>query len=159
VIAFNAALEAASAGDRGKRFSVVASEVNRLADDIASLTKQIREQVEEIQNSSSSLIISSEESADKINEGNSLIKELEDIFREIRSGAEITANQAQTITIFTQKQQKSTEHINIAIADISSGLTNFIQSTKVATSSAGELTEMIQQLEELLAKKSTEGES
>jgi len=150
VIAFNAALEAASAGERGKRFSVVASEVNRLADDIASLTRQIREQVEEIQNSSSSLIISSEESADKITEGNNLIKELEDIFREIRSGAEITANQAQTITISTQKQQKSTEQINIAISDISKGLSNFIQSTRVATSSAEELTEMIQKLDSIL---------
>jgi len=150
VIAFNAALEAASAGERGKRFSVVASEVNRLADDIASLTRQIREQVEEIQNSSSSLIISSEESADKITEGNNLIKELEDIFREIRSGAEITANQAQTITISTQKQQKSAEQINIAISDISKGLSNFIQSTRVATSSAEELTEMIQKLDSIL---------
>jgi len=150
VIAFNAALEAASAGERGKRFSVVASEVNRLADDIAALTRQIREQVEEIQNSSSSLIISSEESADKITEGNNLIKELEDIFREIRSGAEITANQAQTITISTQKQQKSTEQINIAISDISKGLSNFIQSTRVATSSAEELTEMIQKLDSIL---------
>ncbi|MDR1837106.1 MAG: methyl-accepting chemotaxis protein [Treponema sp.] len=151
VIAFNAALEAASAGDRGKRFSVVASEVNRLADDIAALTKQIREQVEEIQSSSSSLIIKSEESADKIIEGNSLIKELEDIFREIRSGAEITVNQAQIITISTQKQQKSTEQINIAISDISNGLSKFINSTRVATSSAEELTEMIKELDELLA--------
>jgi methyl-accepting chemotaxis protein len=150
VIAFNAALEAASAGDRGKRFAVVASEVNRLADDIAALTKQIREQVEEIHGSSSSLIISSEESADKINEGNNLIKELEDIFREIRSGAEITANQAQTITVSSQKQQKSTEQINIAIADISRGLSNFIQSTRIATSSAEELTELIQALDKLL---------
>jgi len=153
VIAFNAALEAASAGDRGKRFAVVASEVNRLADDIASLTKQIREQAEEIQGSSSSLIISSEESADKITEGNNLIKELEDIFREIRSGAEITANQAQTITVSSQKQQKSTEQINIAIADISKGLSNFIQSTRVATSSAEELTQMIHALDSLLSVK------
>ncbi|MCL2833594.1 MAG: methyl-accepting chemotaxis protein, partial [Treponema sp.] len=61
VIAFNAALEAAGAGETGKRFSVVAGEVNRLADDIAVLTRQIREQVEEIQSSSSSLIIYSEE--------------------------------------------------------------------------------------------------
>jgi methyl-accepting chemotaxis protein len=155
VIAFNAALEAASAGERGKRFAVVASEVNRLADDVASLTKQIREQVEEIQSSSSSLIISSEESADKINQGNSLIKELEDIFREIRSGAEITANQAQTITVSTQKQQKSTEQINIAIGDISRGLLNFIQSTRVATSSAQELTELIEKLDNLLAGKNS----
>ena len=150
VIAFNAALEAASAGDRGKRFSVVASEVNRLADDIAELTKQIREKVEEIQNSSSSLIFSSEESADKIAEGNNLIKELEDIFREIRSGAEITANQAQTITVSTQKQQKSTEQINVAISDIASGLSNFLRSTEVATSSAEGLSRMIEELGVLL---------
>ncbi|MCL2229518.1 MAG: methyl-accepting chemotaxis protein [Treponema sp.] len=150
VIAFNAALEAASAGDKGKRFSVVASEVNRLADDISVLTKQIRENVEEIQNSSSSLIISSEESADKITEGNHLIKELEDIFREIRSGAEITSNQAQTISVFSHKQLKSSEHINIAISDISKGLFSFIQSTKVATSSAEGLTEMIKELDTIL---------
>ncbi|MDR1317463.1 MAG: methyl-accepting chemotaxis protein [Spirochaetales bacterium] len=150
VIAFNAALEAASAGDRGKRFAVVASEVNRLAGDIEALTKQIREQVEEIQNSSSSLIISSEESADKITEGNKLIKDLEDIFREIRSGAEITANQAGTITQSTQKQQKSSEQINIAIADISRGLSSFIHSTEVATASAEGLTRLIGELETIL---------
>jgi len=153
VIAFNAALEAASAGERGKRFSVVATEVNRLADDIASLTRQIREQVEEIQNFSSSLIISSEESADKISEGNNLIKELEDIFKEIRSGAEVTSNQAQTITISTHKQLKSTEQINIAISDISKGLTNFIQSTRLASSSAEELTEIIKELNAVLTEK------
>jgi len=153
VIAFNAALESASAGERGKRFSVVASEVNRLADDIALLTKKIREQLEEIQSSSSALIISSEESADKIAEGNNLIKELEDIFREIRSSAEITANQAQMITVSTQKQQKSTEQINIAMTDISGGLGNFLRSTEVATASAEELTRMIEELGEILNAK------
>jgi methyl-accepting chemotaxis protein len=156
VIAFNAALEAASAGEHGKRFSVVASEVNRLAGDITSLTKQIRGQVEEIQNSSSTLVVSSEESADKINEGNNLIKELEDIFREIRSGAEITANQAQTITISTQKQQKSAEQINTAITDISRGLSSFLQSTRVATSSAEDLTEFMKKLDELLMDNALE---
>jgi methyl-accepting chemotaxis protein len=155
VIAFNAALEAAGAGDKGKRFSVVASEVNRLADDIAALTKQIREQVEEIQDSSSSLIISSEESADKITEGRKLIKDLEEIFREIKNGAEITANQAQTITVSTQKQQKSTEQINIAIADISQGLNSFVHSTEAATTSAEGLTRLIEDLEGILETKTT----
>jgi len=155
VIAFNAALESAGAGERGKRFSVVASEVNSLADDIAELTKKIREQLEEIQSSSSSLIISSEESADKIAEGNNLIRELEDVFREIRSGAEITANQAQMITVSTQKQQKSTEQINLAMGDISNGLGNFLRSTEVATASAEGLTRIIEELGILLDIKNT----
>jgi len=158
VIAFNAALEAASAGEYGKRFSVVSSEVNRLADDISALTKQIREQVKEMQSSSSSLIVSGEKSAEKITQGNNLIKELEDIFMEIRTGAAQTSAQAQTITVSTQQQQKSSEQINVAIAGISAGLSSFIQSTKVATSSAKNLSEIIQKLETVLAKK-TETES
>ncbi|MDR1031479.1 MAG: methyl-accepting chemotaxis protein [Treponema sp.] len=153
VIAFNAALEAASAGETGKRFAVVAGEVNRLADDIAHLTKQIKEQVEEIQNSSSSLIIASEEGADKIAEGYTLIKDLEDIFNEIRSGAEITSNQAQTITVSTQKQRKSSEQITVAITDISQGLNTFLHSTEVATSSAERLTELAHALESVLNSK------
>jgi methyl-accepting chemotaxis protein len=153
VIAFNAALEAASAGETGKRFAVVAGEVNRLADDIATLTKQIKEQVEEIQNSSSSLIIASEEGADKIAEGYTLIKDLEDIFNEIRSGAEITSNQAQIITVSTQKQRKSSEQITIAITDISRGLNTFLHSTEVATSSAERLTELAHALEAVLNRK------
>ncbi|MCL2719824.1 MAG: methyl-accepting chemotaxis protein [Treponema sp.] len=157
VIAFNAALEAASAGEHGKRFSVVSTEVNRLADDISALTKEIRKQANDIQNSSTSLIKSSKESSIKINQGNNLIKELENIFREIRNGAEVTANQAQTITISSQKQQKSTKQINIAITDIASGLTNFIQSTRVVTSSAEELVQLMQQLESLIKNKINTG--
>jgi len=157
VIAFNAALEAASSGVYKKRFSVVSSEVDRLADDITSLTKEIRKQAEDIQSSSSSLIISSKDSAEKIKHGNLLIKELDDIFYNIRIAAEETSNQAQTITLSTQKQQKSTEQINIAVNDISKGLSNFINSTKSVSYSAEELSNIIHKLEALLNGRNSIG--
>jgi len=151
VIAFNASLEAASAKEYGRRFSVVSSEVNRLADDIASLTKQIRRQADDIHGSSSSLITISRESAVKIKAGNLLIKELENIFREIKNGAENTADEAQTITLSSRQQQKTTEQINTAIADISNGLAEFIRSTEIAKSSAGDLTKLITELGDILS--------
>jgi len=154
VIAFNAALEAASAGEYKKRFSIVSSEVNRLADDIAALTKEIKKQADDIQSSSSSLIVSSKESAEKIINGNKLIKELEEIFTEIQNGADNTSKQAKTINVSSQKQQKSTEQINIAIEDISGGLSNFIKSTEIATSSADDLSKTIKHLESILTVNS-----
>jgi methyl-accepting chemotaxis protein len=147
VIAFNAALEAASAGETGKRFAVVAAEVNRLAGDIDILTRQIREQVEEILSSSTSLIVYSEEGSDRIAEGYKLIKDLEDVFREIRDGAEITSNQAQTITVFTKQELKSSEMINNAIADVSQEVKYCIDSAKTTASSVSALAERTLELE------------
>jgi len=147
VIAFNAALEAASAGETGKRFAVVAGEVNRLASDIDILTRQIREQVEEILSSSTSLIVYSEEGSDRIAEGYKLIKDLEDVFREIRDGAEITSNQAQTITVFTKQELKSSEMINNAIADVSQEVKYCIDSAKTTASSVSALAERTLELE------------
>jgi methyl-accepting chemotaxis protein len=158
VIAFNAALEAASAGETGKRFAVVAGEVNRLADDIAVLTRQIREQVEEIQSSSSSLIVYSEEGSDRIAEGYKLIKDLEDVFKEIKAGAEITSNQAQTITISTQQQLKSSEQIGFVISDISNEVKLFVSAAEAAAKSVRNLTESTRELEKFLTEEEITGQ-
>jgi len=158
VIAFNAALEAASAGETGKRFAVVAGEVNRLADNIDILTRQIREQVEEIQSSSSSLIVYSEEGSDRIAEGYKLIKDLEDVFKEIRAGAEITSNQAQAITIFTKQQLKSSESIGDAVTDVSQRVKQFTGVTQASALSAESLTERTTLLETFLTGEFTSGQ-
>ncbi|MCL2044372.1 MAG: methyl-accepting chemotaxis protein [Treponema sp.] len=153
VIAFNAALEAASAGETGKRFSVVAGEVNRLADNIDVLTRQIREQVEEVLSSSSSLIMYSEEGSDKIAEGYRLIKDLEDVFEEIKSAAEITSNQAQTITVSTQEQLKTSGQVNAGIAEISTLVKSLIGASETTVMTASALTERTNELEQFLSVK------
>jgi len=158
VIAFNAALEAASAGETGKRFAVVAGEVNRLADNIDVLTRQIREQVEEIQSSSSSLIVYSEEGSDRIAEGYKLIKDLEDVFKEIRAGAEITSNQAKEITVFTKQQLKSSESIGDAVTSVSQRVKQFTGEAQAAAQSAESLTERTVELETFLTGEYSAGQ-
>jgi len=158
VIAFNAALEAASAGEAGKRFAVVAGEVNRLADNINVLTRQIREQVEEILSSSSSLIVYSEEGSDRIAEGHKLIKNLEDVFMEIRAGAEITSNQAQTITGSTQQQLKSSGQIYNDIAEISQRVKHLIGASESVALTAGTLAERTNELERFLTVEDAAGQ-
>ncbi|MCL2264765.1 MAG: methyl-accepting chemotaxis protein [Treponema sp.] len=155
VIAFNAALEAASAGETGRRFAVVAGEVNRLADNIDVLTRQIREQVEEIRSSSSSLIVYSEEGSDRIAEGYKLIKDLEDVFKEIRAGAEITSNQAHAITVFTKQQLKSSESIEDAVVSVSERVKQFTGEARNAALSAEALTERTEELEAFLTGENT----
>ena len=51
LIAFNAALEAASAGESGRRFSVVAGEIRRLADSVTESTSEIENNISQIQDS------------------------------------------------------------------------------------------------------------
>ncbi len=87
IIAFNAAIEASSAGEMSNRFNAVADEINRLVDNVVNATKDIKEQIKEMQDSASQLVLSSEEGTDKIMEGQELIKKLEEIFKEILSGA------------------------------------------------------------------------
>jgi len=158
VIAFNAALEAASAGETGKRFAVVAGEINRLADNIDVLTRQIREQVEEIRSSSSSLIVYSEEGSDRIAEGYKLIKDLEDVFKEIRAGAEITSNQAHAITVFTKQQLKSSESIEDAVSSVSRSVKQFTGEAQTAAQSAKALVECTAQLETFLTGENKPGQ-
>ncbi|MEI6412915.1 MAG: cache domain-containing protein, partial [Pseudomonadota bacterium] len=63
LIAFNAALEASSAGEAGRRFGVVAAEIRRLADNVTESTSEIEKRVNEIQDAISRLIVTSERGA------------------------------------------------------------------------------------------------
>ncbi|MBI4691589.1 MAG: hypothetical protein HY754_15195, partial [Nitrospirae bacterium] len=69
LIAFNAALEASSAGEAGKRFGVVAVEIRRLADSVMESTGEIEGKVNEIQEAINRLVIVSEKASKVIQEG------------------------------------------------------------------------------------------
>ena len=136
IIAFNAELEASSAGEAGKSFRIVANEIRRLSDGIIDGTKEIKERINEIQHSSDSLILASESGTEKINEGYENAKDLGEMFNSIKNSAEVTATSAGEITEIISQQTTASEQILIALKQISAGVENFTVATdNISTSS------------------------
>ena len=142
IIAFNAELEASSAGEAGKSFRIVANEIRRLSDGIIDGTKEIKERINEIQHSSDSLILASESGTEKINEGYENAKNLGEMFASIKNSAEITASSAGDITDIIQQQTNASEQILIALKQISAGVENFTVATDNISSSSEQIRSM-----------------
>lgn len=99
IIAFNAELEAASAGETGRSFEIVANEIRRLADNTVNSTSQIRKKIEDIQATANKLIKSSRQEGENIRSGVILAGKLGDIFQEVLSFSENSEKTIQRSTL------------------------------------------------------------
>ncbi len=156
IIAFNAELEASSAGEAGKNFHIVATEIRRLADGIIDGTKEIKERINEIQQSSDSLILASESGTEKINEGCESAKNLEERFESIKNASEITAGSAGDITTIIQQQAAASEQILITLKQIAAGVENFTAATDNISSASQNLKVIANELNEQAAQQGTQ---
>ncbi|MBR1912764.1 MAG: hypothetical protein IJ828_10480 [Treponema sp.] len=136
IIAFNAELEASSAGEYGKNFHIVATEVRRLSDNIIDGTKEIKEKITEVQGASDSLILVSEQGAEKIASGYDSIKSLQGQFSSIKKSSEDTAKSSSDMTDFVIQLSASHEQIYSTIKQIAVGIENFSQTTESISSAS-----------------------
>jgi methyl-accepting chemotaxis protein len=139
IIAFNAELEASAAGEAGKNFQIVASEIRRLADSTVSSTSKIKERITEIQHSSDRLIIASEEGTGKISAGLKLSENIKNRFDEIQSSSQISARSAKQISRTIGQQVTAFEQILRTLKQISEGIDSFVGSVKSMTTSSEHL--------------------
>ncbi len=137
LIAFNAALEAASAGEAGKRFGVVAAEIRRLADSVTDSTSEIESKVQDIQDSISRLVINSEKGNRGIAEGMAATTATAERLGELVSAARNTASAAQQISLSTQQQKTAADQVVVALREI-------MQASSHAAHSVSELSDVSQ---------------
>lgn len=152
IIAFNAELEAASAGEAGKSFNIVATEIRRLADLTTNSTREIKQRITEIQHSSDNLIITSEGGTEKIQEGITLLANLEENFNYIKSSAEITAESSSDIRDIIEQQTFAFEQIVVTLRQIAAGVESFSFSTQAITAASEELKKIAETLETSVLK-------
>ncbi len=146
IIAFNAELEASSAGDAGKNFQIVATEIRRLADSTVASTGEIKDKISEIQNSSDKLIIASEDGTEKISEGWELSDKLQSVFKEVHDSSELSAKSAEQIALSIDQQVSAFEQILLTLKQISEGIDSFVVSAKATTDASARLRDLADSL-------------
>ncbi|WP_114416597.1 methyl-accepting chemotaxis protein [Marinospirillum perlucidum] len=146
LIAFNAALEASSAGESGKRFSVVAGEIRRLADSVTDSTREIEERIQEIQDSISRLVITSEKGSNSIQAGMEVSYQTAEDLNALLQAASQTSSAAEQISLSTSQQKTASNQVVVALRDIASASSHNAQSVRHITDISEEMLSMSKEL-------------
>ena len=151
VLALNAAIQAASAGEAGRGFTVVAEEVQRLAERSGEATKQIEAIVKTIQADTQDAVAAMEKSTVGVVEGTKLSDAAGQALDEIRRVSRELAELIGGISAQTQKQSASVSDVTRGMQGILKITEETTEGTKQTNVSIGQLTRLAAELRSSVA--------
>lgn len=118
LLAVNAAIEAAKAGDQGKGFAVVAQEVRALAEQSRQATRQVREILGEIQKSIGAAVMITEQGSKAVADGAAQTSEADAAIRALADSIAGAAEAAAQIAASSQQQLAGMDQVALAMENI-----------------------------------------
>ncbi len=110
LLALNAAIEAARAGEQGKGFAVVADEVRKLAEQSANAAGDIRHIIVEIQSEAEKAVQSIHSSTDVVQEGINLVARTGEAFQEIAASIQQVATESGQVSAIVEEVNASSQN-------------------------------------------------
>ncbi len=151
ILALNAAIQAASAGEAGRGFTVVAEEVQRLAERSSEATKQISAIVKTIQTDTHGAVAAMEKSTEGVVEGARVADAAGQALNEIESVTTNLARLIQSISAATNAQTESATTVANNMQMIQEITTQTTEGTKLTAESVGQLTSLAEELRDSVA--------
>ena len=151
ILALNAAIQAASAGEAGRGFTVVAEEVQRLAERSSEATKQISAIVKTIQTDTHGAVAAMEKSTEGVVEGARVADAAGQALTEIETVTTNLARLIQSISTATNAQSESATTVSNNMQMIQEITTQTTQGTKLTADSVGQLTALAEELRNSVA--------
>ncbi|WP_017753455.1 methyl-accepting chemotaxis protein [Calidifontibacillus oryziterrae] len=145
LLALNAAIEAARAGEAGKGFAVVADEVRKLAERSSKATKEISELIQSIQENTDASVEAVESGNEKaINAGHA--------FEEIINLVKVSASKVAEIAAASEEQNAQSQEVLQAVESIAAVSEETAAGVQETAATAQDLAKMAESLSQLAAK-------
>ena len=142
LLALNAAIEAARAGEQGRGFAVVADEVRKLAERTTKATKEIGDMIRQIQHDTKSAVATMDQGTNQVGEGVKLANKTGEALSTIHAMVNETAGMVQQIASVAKEQSQAT-------CQIAGDLESMTQATRQTTSGIAETAQACHELSTL----------
>lgn len=152
LLAVNASIEAAKAGEHGKGFGVVAHEIRNLATQSKESTAQIRTILNDIQRATTATVMAAEQGSKAVETGVNQVNQSGDAIRTLAESIVAAAQAATQITASTQEQLIGIDQVAIAIQNILQASKQNATATQQAETGAKNLNQLGQNLKAVAQK-------